>query len=132
MKKLLALLFSILISFNSFGDIVLYCQEELATGFHSSNQQWTTINFNKERHTIKFSDDYSELMGLSELNWNCQDAYLRKALNTAVCIAPYQNGKSFSYNKNTNRFIYIYGTVHGYIKKDLDNNHMSAGTCKEF
>jgi hypothetical protein len=132
MKKLLALLFSILISFNSYGDIVLYCQEELKTGFISNNQKWSIVKFDLERHTIKFSNNYSELMGFTHQNWNCLDSYDTKEYNSIVCIAPYQNGKSFAYDKNTKRFILVGGTTDGYIDKSSDTNAMSAGTCKEF
>ena len=132
MKKLLVLLFSIMISFNSFGDVVLYCQEELNTGFISKNQKWSITKFNLLRHTIKFSNNYDELIGFTEQNWNCLDSYDNKDFNSVVCIAPYQNGKSFTYDKNTKRFILVKGTTDGYIDQSSDTNSMSAGTCKKF
>jgi len=132
MKKLLALVFSLLISFNSLGETVLYCQGELATGLDKNNGTWKTSNFNTERYTIKFSDDYYKLSGLSKRNWDCLDAYFDKTYNTVTCTSPYQDGGSFTFNKKTNRFITINSTVFGYLDNGTDNSAISAGTCQKF
>ena len=66
MKKLLLLLFSLMLSFNSYGDKVLYCQDELSQGIAKVNGLWQKANFGLKRHTIKFSDDYSTVKGVIE------------------------------------------------------------------
>ena len=119
-------------SFNSFGETVLYCQEELTTGLDKINGTWKTSNFNTSRHTIKFSDDYYKLTGLTKKNWDCQDAYFDKTYNAITCTSPYHDGGSFTYNKETKRFMIINSTVFGYLNNGSDNSTISAGTCQKF
>jgi len=104
----------------------------LATGLDKNNGTWKTSNFNTERYTIKFSDDYYKLSGLSKRNWDCLDAYFDKTYNTVTCTSPYQDGGSFTFNKKTNRFITINSTVFGYLDNGTDNSAISAGTCQKF
>ena len=59
MKKLLLLL--LLIPNLVLAENVLYCKDEIATGFIKENGSWRTGNFQLLRHTIKFNDDYSAL-----------------------------------------------------------------------
>ena len=70
MKKLLLFLFTfgLLISTSSTAEIVLYCNEELETGFTKKNGNgiWRIGDFKTQRYTIKFSDDYSEVKGFKE------------------------------------------------------------------
>jgi hypothetical protein len=134
MKKLLILLLlsGFLIAPSVKAEIVLYCQTELVTGFINQNGTWKTGSFNNERYTIKFSDDYSKLMGIYDVVWNCQDSYLTKEFNTIMCFAPFQDGASFSYHKNTNRFMIVDQMTFGYINKGTDTSTISAGTCQEF
>jgi hypothetical protein len=133
MKKLLVLLFSILISLNSLGETVLYCQEDLVAGFIKKNGSWQLGNFRSERHTIKFNDDYSKLFGLDEnRHYSCSPAYSSSS-NSLVCLSGYNNGQSFIYNKNKKRFVFNnFKPNAGYDINGNDTDILSAGTCKEF
>jgi hypothetical protein len=135
MKKILILLFSILISFNSLGEVVLYCTDELSTGFKYKNNKWSEVSFVRKRHTIKFNDDYSKLMGITYLDWDCTDTYADKSYNSIFCVAPYENGRTFSYHKDTKRYILIDGTTDGYIENvsgEKGTDNFRAGSCQNF
>ena len=133
MKKLLILLFSILISFNSYGNKVFFCNDELATGFHYKNNKYSVTNFTPQRHTIKFNDDFSLLSGLDDSDWECSDSYFSSTYNSISCISPYQNGGSFSYHKISKRYVFLESSTDGYIDNNSpSDDFLSAGTCKDF
>ena len=76
MKKLLLLLFLMLVSLGSYGEKVLYCSDNLATGFFKENGHWSSGNFTLKKWTIKFNQDYSLLSGLKGgRDWNCFNSY---------------------------------------------------------
>ena len=131
MKKLLILLFSIMISFNSYGDIVLYCQDEVSTGFIKKNQSWKQSAFIVKRYTIKFNDDYSSL-SLDEVNVNlpCEYAFGIDDFNTLVCSS--DDGMNFIYDFVKKRYVFNKSSIFGYIKEGPDSDYMSIGTCQNF
>ena len=139
MKKLLILLFSfgLLMSTSVSAEIVLYCQSELSTGIGEENGTWSTSDYTNTRHTIKFSDDYSSLKGLeraelSQQVWKCKYPYNLKEHHSTVCYSPYQNGETFTYNKNTKRYLKVQGLTNGYIEGVGDSANLYAGACKKF
>ena len=140
MKKLLLFLFTfgLLISTSATAEIVLYCNDELATGFTKKNGNgiWRTTNFNLERYTIKFSDDYSEVKGVDTLgakySWQCTNILNNEKYNTVRCISDLNDGESFTYHKNTKRFIISRGAIFGFIDNGTDDNGIKAGTCQKF
>ena len=134
MKKLLILLFSTLVSLNSYGDIVLYCQDELATGFFNENGAWKAGPYELRRYTIKFSDDYSSV-SLNEVlpDLPCDYAFgdaIGSYFDIVVCNQP--NGHNFKYDKVSKRYIYNQSSFFGYIEDSVDSDAMTAGTCQKF
>ena len=105
MKKLLILLFSILISVNSYGDKVLYCSDEIVSGISFDNGEWKSQGYKPARVSIRFNDDYSQVNGLklleSDGHWNCKDSYGDPVHKTIVCFSPYDNGGIFLYHNGT-------------------------------
>jgi len=58
---------------------VYYCLSELNAGIikDSKTSSWRRGNFEEQRFTIKFNDDYTILNGLSEeISWNCSKTIL--------------------------------------------------------
>ena len=123
------------VSFSSIlkAEIVLYCQEELLTGFLKDGENWRTINFKKERYTIKFNNDYSELYGLDESRpYICSSAYTH-APDALACLSGFFNGQSFIFNKRTKRFVFSFSKLNaGYDIDGTDTDTMTIGTCKIF
>ena len=138
MKKLLLFLFTfgLLISNSVTAEIVLYCNAELATGFNKKNGIYRTTNFKLERYTVKFSDDYYEVKGLDIVGekyaWQCNDSFDNKSYNTFVCSSDIYTGATFSYHKETKRFVFFRGGATGFVDNGTDDNFMTAGTCKKF
>ena len=133
MKKLLVLLISILISFNSYGEKVLFCNDELATGFRYKNGNYAMQKFTLQRYTIKFNDDYSVLSGLDDKDWKCFNSYFTSEYNSIACESPWQNGASFSFHKPSKRYLYFYSGTDGYIDPSTQGDDLiSVGTCIDF
>ena len=118
---------------------VYYCTAELATGFYKDKKtrKWGQANFQKERYTIKFNDDYTKLDGLGITTFNCHGfgnslkPWVGKHI---VCYHEYNNGDVFLFNKKQQRFLLMVGNVFGYVdnEKDSGTNSMQAGTCQKF
>jgi hypothetical protein len=137
MKKLLLLLFSLILSLNSYGEKVLYCQDELAQGITYKNGIWQKANFGLQRHTLKFNDDYSSIKGLIKSYKNvpseCNPAMGSGNEKFIVCNDNYNMGRSFRYNKDNKRYIFVQSQLYGYLDGSGDDNDwISAGTCVDF
>jgi len=137
MKKLLLILFSILISLSSYGEKVLYCQDELAQGIANTNGIWQKANFSLSRHTLKFNDDYSSVKGLinsyKSASSECNPAMGSGNEKFIVCNDNFNMGRSFRYNKDNKRYIFVQSQLFGYLdSSEDDNDWISAGTCEDF
>jgi hypothetical protein len=133
--KLLLFLFSFGISTSVSAEIVLYCNSELGTGIAKENGIWRTGNFKPERYTLKFSDDYSELEGLSFAEGIIHQCTLYETVDTLVCASENHPSHIFTYNKKTKRFLHFREGVLGFIQGNNagnETNSMHAGTCKKF
>ena len=111
-------------------EIVLYCQDELATGFakDKDTKQWEEGSFVKERHTIKFSKDYKTLSGLK---WPMKCHQPFSHLPDQITCNEY-SGFSFHYHTKKMRFVYVRSSTSGFVKNSTDTDSISAGTCKKF
>lgn len=130
MKKLLILLFSILISFNSYSEEVLYCTSDLGVGFSKKNNTWGTGMFS-DRFVINFNDDHTKA---SVAGWAMQ-YYCRYASgnpSTINCIDSDYSGTSFMIDLKTNRFILSYLSFYSYPRDGRDTSSIYAGTCQKF
>ena len=110
MKKLLLLLL-ISLSFNSYGEKVLYCQDELAQGITYQSGNWQKANFSLARHTLKFNDEYTSIKGLMKsyktVASECNPARGSDNEKYIVCNDDFNMGRSFRYNKDNKRYIFI-------------------------
>ena len=86
----------------AWAEIVLYCQDELATGIVKKNGRWQTGNFQLMRHTVKFDEKNMTLVGVS--------SYTPKALECSVplkyalpdnifCVRKTGQHELFNFNK---------------------------------
>jgi len=140
MKKLI-LAISVFILFGSSlanAEQVYYCMDELATGFKKINSSvWKSGAFKEQRHTVKFNDDHTKLIGLSgKLAWDCKTPWigLSKHSTERVCYPPSHNGELFQFNFKTLRFLYVNTPITGYVHNygNSDSNAIEVGTCQKF
>lgn len=136
MKKLLLLLL-ISLSFNSYGEKVLYCQDELAQGITYQSGNWQKANFSLARHTLKFNDDYTSIKGLIKsyktVASECNPARGSDNEKFIVCNDDFNMGRSFRYNKDNKRYIFIQSQLFGYLDGSGDDNDwISVGSCVDF
>ena len=114
-------------------ETVLYCKEELSTGFIKENGVWVERRFKNNRYTLKFNEQFSKLLGLSETPLECVWAYDTKNYDSLVCKSKFADGNFFNYNTKTKKFIYSQSTIWGYISDQFDDtNTISVGSCQNF
>ena len=134
MLRYLSICLFLTTSISANAENVFYCHSELATGFLKENNSWKSSNFEKNRFSIKFNDEYSTLSGLEVLPFECLWSYgERSRHNTAVCTSVFKNGLIFIYNIKTKKFLYSTSSVFGYTSSNLsDTSEMYAGSCTDF
>lgn len=131
MKKLLLLL--LLIPNLVLAEIVLYCKDEIATGFSKENGRWITGDFEPLRHTIKFNDDYTALVIADDYagQMTCKrpfDSFRPEHINCSNSVG----SKHFSYNQDTKRYVMTFQGSSGYVLNGGDTDDMRAGSCEKF
>jgi hypothetical protein len=138
MKKLLLCILScgILITTQVKAETILYCQDELATGFHKKDGSWTAASFKKKRHTIKFNDSFTILKGLYNDNYGpmeCTAPFDAKPY-FLVCADNWGPLTVFTYNQTTRRYVTTQLSGSGYtdIQDNPDTESLYAGTCTSF
>ena len=133
MKKLLILLlsFGFLISTSVKAEMVLYCQSELAAGFIKKNGRWQEGNFNLDRFTIKFNNNFSNLEGLTSEPMECSVSFNHKP-NLIFCVHSWGSHETLIYEKKKRRFTYSSISSGGYAFDQGDTEVLFAGTCTKF
>ena len=127
MKKLLLLL--LLIPNFVLAENVLYCKDEIATGFSKENGRWITGNFVLLRHTIKFNDDYTAL-DMGEVRMTCRRPMSWKPEH--IVCSDILGFEHFSYNQDTKRYVKTIQGSGGYVLDGPDTDTMQAGSCEKF
>ena len=129
MKKLLALLFSILIlPFSVYASDVYYCSDNNNIGFDlAKNFKVTDFKYRK----FKILIDFEKKNVISETIFMYKDSVTECIFDnyskTLYCIGEY--GTAFSINKNTLNF--ARGEI--YIEENKDDDYTLAyGTCEKF
>ena len=132
MKKLLILLFSILISFNSYSEEVLYCPADLAVGFSKKNNTWKAGTFGLDKFIIKFYDNHTKAsVGGWDMHYYCRYAFSDPS--KINCIDSKYSGTSFMIDLKTNRFILSYLSFASYPSDgNWATSSIYAGTCQKF
>lgn len=135
MKKLLILLFllSLLFATSIKAEIVLYCKSDLIVGIIKDNESWRKGNFGLNRHTIKFSNNYDSLTGLSYNDMVCSYPYSLEP-QMVVCVHSAGSHETFIFNKNSKRYTFSNVSVMGYSmnREDPDTEVLEVGTCEKF
>ena len=130
MKKILVLLFSILIlPFSVYASDVYYCVEDDSIGF-DPNKNFEKMNYSEDKYKIMIDFENKKitsndiLMNPSRVNQTCSYDAVHSTLYCSNML-----GKVFSINEINLRF--IYGKI--YNRVDLtDDIFISYGTCDKF
>jgi|TARA_B110001469_G_C9509356_1_gene253963 hypothetical protein len=135
MKKLLVciLTFGILIATPTKAEIVLYCQDELATGFSKQGGEWRSGKFKLLRHTVKFNDDFTRASGLTLKPMECVIPLPNSSPNRVHCVHLWGAHETFAYDKKNTRYTFV-NMVAGYVRggDNPDTDVMYSGTCESF
>ena len=111
---------------------VLYCQAEVATGLSNSSGYWKETNFSFKRFTIKFSDNYSTLEGLTYSPMVCKNPYGKIIPNRVFCVHDQGAHETFQYDKALRRFLFSAVKSTSYVEDRTDTDVMYGGTCQNF
>ena len=112
------------------GEIVLYCQSELATGFVKKGDAWVQGGFKKDRFTVKFNDDFTTLEGFAYGPMDCKVNFPSVLPSQVQCLI--SSGQSVLYNKQTKRFVFANLSISGFVETSDDSDTIHAGTCTKF
>lgn len=131
---------------SAYADNVLYCSEEIATGFKSTDGRWKTSDYVKERYTLKFNDDFSKLEKGLDI-FECRAAYSANfEPNLITCFHSAQYGsaedrtvypfgglpKFFYFDKSTLKFVFADVSTDGFVRDGRDSDNLNAGKCETF
>ena len=129
---------------NVVADKVMYCSEEISTGFIEDEGAYRDGTFQLDRYAIKVTDDYDEIT-IDDLIFDCRPSFdsnfdpHRITCFHDAAISEEGNRidygglpQLFFYNSETNRFIYVNVSTHGYTNNGPDTESMSAGICEDF
>ena len=111
---------------------VYYCASELNAGILKDKKtgKWKKGNFEEDRYTLKFNDDYTKLDGLMQQYYCLKPTGYKDTL--IVCYENDNGGGVFSFDKEKLRFLLLRGSLFGYVSNEGDDNWITAGTCKKF
>ena len=125
-KKVLLILSLLLFSPAAKAEVVLYCQDELATGF-VLRETWTESNFKHARMTLKFDDAFTEVKWSDGERWDCEP----HAVRDFVRCRAYND--IFLFNKKTLRYLTTNLSGMGWLR-DVEGwtESIHAGTCTKF
>ena len=116
-------------------ETILYCQTELATGIYKENGRWRTSDFEPQRYTVKFDDDFSSVRGFLLFD---TDAVMKCEVPLEYATPEFIQCSGFfsslTFNKKTQHFVLFQGSVGGYTNNipDPDTETLRAGTCEKF
>ena len=109
---------------------VLYCFDDLGTGFYNEDSRWKSSNFNLERHIARFNNDHSELK-FNEANYQCVVPWENNN-NQRVCTHEYDMGWTVIYGIETQKFIRIQCSAASYTNDETDTCSVYIGKCESF
>ena len=125
----LAIIFSLLFATPAWAEIVLYCQDELATGSYHENGRHMTGEFKKVRHTVKFDEKTMTLSGFGPRALSCEAPYTIRP-DIIYCADEWAD-KRFHFSKKSLRYSgYLIGP--SWIEDGGDTVTMEHGTCQKF
>ena len=116
-------------------DMVLFCVDEIATGFISDSNGWRKGNFKPERFSIKIEGDWDTLVH-EGVSFNCNGPIEFKGSFPKVCKSTNSTASdSFNIDKYSLRYVRTQISVAGYasrLRDEPDTDQIYAGKCEKF
>jgi hypothetical protein len=113
-------------------ELVLYCQDELATGFAEVDGSWKETSFKPYRWTIRFNDTFTQL-NLNDRRWTCETyAFVDQSRCWSKGLG---EGHIFMIHRETLRYQYLLLSPRGWLRSsDVGGRteSMYVGTCETF
>jgi len=120
---------------------VYYCAAEAAGGIIKKGGKWVGGSFEKNRHTLKFNEDYTVLK-TGGYEYMCSQVYnglLDEHQHAVSCYRTFRgellhnhDGVFFMFDKKTLRFLHVFASPSGYLSDGPDTNTIEGGTCERF
>ena len=91
-----------------FADNVFYCTSDKTAGFNYIDGKWRVGGFKQNRHTLKFTSNFSSVQGTADpndkYNMSCQknDYSVVKNLETIIC-ADKRYGNMLIFNRDSSK-----------------------------
>ena len=115
-------------------DQILYCTDELATGFIKERGGWRTVNVIPERFTLKVEGDFETLIH-SGNRYSCLELWMAFGVSRVSCNEDYYGAFSIIMDKNSLRYVRTYPADDGFVsskENDFATDVTYAGTCETF
>lgn len=116
MRLLFCLLLLMAQPVSASADQVLYCVDELATGFFKKDGEYIEGSFKREKRTVKVLGEYTGVI-LDNTRFNCSESMFIKGVfgcGPAV-LPPHSPSLSFRVNSKTLRYVYIISSGEGVL-----------------
>ena len=110
---------------------VLYCLEDLGTGFFLKDGRWQSSSFTTERFAARFENNYSKLELFGD-SYQCAVPW-GISRSQRVCTHEYDVGWTFIYGIETQKFIWVECSAASYTgSADTDTCSVYLGKCESF
>ena len=113
---------------------VLYCTDEISTGFIKTDGEWKVTKFVLKRHTIKFDNSFKSVK-FKDFNYDCSQSGEKNIISCIGYIGDRNNNPTlFSYNKLHQRYHWVSPILYSYVYNEIysDTAAMTAGKCEKF
>ena len=117
----------------SAADQVLYCVDELATGFVKKDGEYIEGSFKRLKRTVKVLGEYTGVV-LDKTRFNCSESmFIKGVFGCSPAVLPLPNPDwSFRVNSKTLRYVYIISSGEGVLSGGEDTDTIVTGTCTKF
>ena len=116
-------------------DQILYCTDELATGFIKENGGWRITNFTLDRFTLKVEGDFEALIYDGDKYSCVYDWRIVVDEWRIVCNHDIFKSSSITMDKDSLRYVLTNTFGFGFASSKLDRpdtDSIHAGTCETF
>ena len=129
MTRILTII-ALLFATPAWAEMVLYCQDELATGIFKEKGSWRSGHFITERHTVKFDEKKMTLLiKVEKFSCSAGEGIFPDSIR---CVSDRNADFHFLFNKKTLRYSMYRMFETSWVADGTDTTWSSHGTCQKF